>query len=415
MRYLSLILAVALLVGCTTNQPTAEPPPPLAPEATAIVIAPDTPASAPVNPPTGTDPVALEQAIQATLDAYVRAYSENDPDLLRTTVDQTNAPIRRLVQERFENYQGSALRRSGFPQLRVSAITPRELGFVQVQVDSIGGVRYDWLMREVDGRWVISEPTERELGERITIESENFTFYTYAWADPVNARLVELMEQARVQVGERLGALPEGKYNVYIRPIFGITPPASSGAIAWYTSAARPRGDRMDIYTPGSYVYSWYDANEGWEPDLYQTLVHEYTHLVNQRSFMPVATMRDWMYEGLAEYVSDSPRADEVSAAVRADRIIPILDPAGGTNPQDLDHLYLLERDRSLAYGLSYSLVAYIDQELGGLDTLWELARAFNETPGTGEARYDGALQRVFGLSFAEFDAGWRAWLRANY
>lgn len=418
MRQLALILlGIVLLVGCTPSLPTAGEAPTAAPsgpssaEPTAIVLAPDQTAEAPA----ANDSAAIERGIQATLDAYVRAYSENDPELLRTTVDQTNAPIRRLVQERFENYQSSALGRSGYPSLRVTAITPRELGFVQAQIDSPDGIRYDWLMREVDGRWVIAEPSERDLGERIKIESEHFTFHTYAWAEPVNPRLVELMEQARTQVGDRLGALPEGKYNVYVRPIFGFTPPASAGAIAWYTSAARPRGDRMDIYAPGSYAYSWYEAEAGWEPDLYQTLVHEYTHLVNQRSFMPVATMRDWMYEGLAEYVADSPRAGEVSAAVRADRIIPIIDPAGGITPQDLDHLYLLESDRSLAYGLSYSLVAYIDQELGGLDQLWALARTFNETPGTGEARYDGALQTVFGLSYAEFDAGWREWLRANY
>jgi len=311
--------------------------------------------------------------------------------------------------------QASALGGADSFSMKVVALEPRELGFVQAHVERDGWLRYDWLFREVDGRWLLSEPSEKQLGERIEIESEHFTVHTYAWAEPTNEKLVELMERAREQVVERLGKGPDGKYNIYIRPIFGFTPPASAGAIAWYRSAARPRGDRIDIYAPGSYVFGGYDASASWEADLYATLVHEYTHLVNQRSFMPIAEMRDWMFEGLAEYVSDSQRAEEVRAAVRADKIIPIVDPTGGVNPQDLDHLYILERDRSLAYGLSYALVAYIVQEHGGLEAFWALAEAMGETPGTGVARYDGAMRATLGVGYEEFDAGWRAWLKQNY
>ena len=311
--------------------------------------------------------------------------------------------------------QASALSGADSFTMNVVALEPRELGFVQAHVERDRWLRYDWLFREVGGRWLLSEPSEKQLGERIKIESEHFTVHTYAWAEPTNEKLVELMERAREQVVERLGKGPDGKYNVYIRPIFGFTPPASVGAIAWYRAAARPGGDRIDIYAPGSYAYGGYDSSAGWEADLYATLVHEYTHLVNQRSFMPIAEMRDWMFEGLAEYVSDSQRVEEVSAAVRADKLIPIVDPAGGVNPQDLDHLYILERDRSLAYGLSYALVAYIVQEHGGLEAFWALAEAMGETPGTGVARYDGAMRATLGVSYEEFDAGWRAWLKQNY
>jgi hypothetical protein len=356
----------------------------------------------------------VRAAIQATVDDYARAYSTGDEELLRSTVDQSNAPFRRLVQERFNISQASAVGGGAF-ELEVVDVRPRELGFVQAHVERDGWIRYDWLFRDVDGRWLLSEPSEKQLGERIEIESEHFVFHTYHWADDVNGELVEMMERAREQVIATLGDGPEGQYNVYIRPIFGFTPPASAGAAAWYSAAARPRGDRMDVYAPGSYVFGGYVADEGWEPDLYSTLVHEYTHLVNQRSFMPNAEMRDWMYEGLAEYVAESPRAAEVSAAVEAGQLIPIVDESGGVSPQDLDHLYLLERDRSLAYGLSYALVAYIVEEHGGLETLWELARAMNRTPGTGVARYDGAMREVLGVGFEEFDANWREWLEANY
>lgn len=420
MRHLlTLTIALTLLAGCAGRQataPTAAPQPSAAATTTAPLNDTPVPSGAPTSGPAAPlDLAAARVGIQATIDDYARAYATGDAELLRSTVDQSNAPFRRLVQERFEMTQASALSSADSFTMKVVALEPRELGFVQAHVERDGWLRYDWLFREVDGRWLLSEPSEKQLGERIEIESEHFTFHTYAWAEPTNDKLVELMERARAQVVERLGKGPDGKYNIYIRPIFGFTPPASAGAIAWYRSAARPRGDRIDVYAPGSYVYGGYDASASWEADLYTTLVHEYTHLVNQRSFMPIAEMRDWMFEGLAEYVSDSQRAEEVSAAVRANKIIPIVDPAGGVNPQDLDHLYILERDRSLAYGLSYALVAYIVQEHGGLEAFWALAEAMGETPGTGVVRYDGAMRATLGVSYEQFDAGWRAWLKQNY
>jgi hypothetical protein len=431
MRRLILALAaLALLAGCAGRQAAAPPAPtsppapsapaPSAPAPTGAPATSEPAASAPATQgatPAADSPVDLDAAkagIQATLDDYARAYATNDLQLLESTVDQSNAPFRRLVEERFTTSQGSVLGADAF-RLAVKDVEARGLGFVQAHIERDGWIAYDWLFREVDGRWLLSEPSEEQLGERFTFESEHFTYEAYHWSDDVNQKLAALMERARTQVGERLGTLPEGKYTVRLRPIFGLTPPSPPGAVAWYAAAGRPRGDRMHINAPGGYQFGGYVAADGWEADLYSTLVHEYTHLVNQRSFMPTAEMRDWMYEGLAEYVADSPRAGEVSAAVQSGNIIPIIDPNGGTNPQDLDHLYLLERDRSLAYGLSYSLVAYIDQELGGLEKFWELARAMNETPGTGEARYDGAMQKVFGKSYREFDQGWREWLRQNY
>jgi hypothetical protein len=75
----------------------------------------------------------------------------------------------------------------------------------------------------------------------------------------------------------------------------------------------------------------------------------------------------------------------------------------------------LLQADIGLAYGFAYALVAYIVEEHGGLDGFWKLAGEMRKTPGTGVARYDGAMQAALGVSFEEFDAGWRAWLEANY
>ncbi|WP_129626159.1 hypothetical protein [Candidatus Oscillochloris fontis] len=393
-------LAATLLAGC--NQPQASLPT-------------SEPTSAAASTSAAPDESTIMAAIQATLDDYARAYNRNDLALLQSTVDQSNTPFRRLVEERFTTYQESMFGGGGGWQFSVTAIEERDLGFVLAHIDGSGSQRYGWLFREVDGAWLLSEPTAKQLGETIKLESEHFTYRTYAWADDINPRIMELMEQSYQIVTTRLGREIDFKPTVDIRPIFGITPPQPASALAYYRSGNRPREDRMVIFAPNSFAFGYYDASKGWDGELGETLTHEFTHLINERAFMPVSTMRDWMFEGLAEYVSDSPRASQVSAAVASNQIIPILDTSGSTNPQDLDHLYLLERDVSLAYGLSYAMVAYIDTELGGLEKFWELAETMNKTAGTGVERYDRALQSVFGMSFAEFDAGWRAYLKQNY
>lgn len=403
-------VAASLLVGCSQPQaslPTSQP------TVVATVAPTNVATSSATEAPS--DESSIMAGIQATLDDYARAYNRNDLALLETTVDQSNLPFRRLVEERFNTYQESMFGGGGGWNFTVTEIEERDLGFILAHIEGSGTQRYGWLFREVDGKWLLSEPTAKQIGETIKLESEHFTYRTYAWADDINPRIMELMEESYTIVTTRLGKGIDFKPTVDIRPIFGITPPQSASALAYYQSGNRPRADRMVIFAPNSFAFGFYDAAKGWDGELGETLTHEFTHLINERAFMPVSTMRDWMYEGLAEYVSASPRAGQVSAAVASNQIIPILDTSGSTTPQDLDHLYLLEKDVSLAYGLSYSLVAYIDTELGGLEKFWELASTMNKTAGTGVERYDRALQTVFGMSFAEFDAGWREYLKQNY
>lgn len=418
-RLLPALLSITLLAGCAGGQaaipPTAAPE---APTAAPSPIAIGSPTQAPAAPAGAGGELDLEAAragIQAALDDHARAYSENDLELLRSTVDQSNAPFRRLAEQQFEGYQRSSGAGGGSWRFTVAGLTARDLGFVQAQVDRQDGWREDWLFREVDGRWVLSEPTEAQLGERYTFESEHFIFQTYHWSDDVNQRLAELMERARDEVEAKLGKVPAEQYTVNVRPIFGLTPPADPGALAWYRAATRPRGDRIAINAPGGYHFSPYDPGEGWESMLYTILVHEYTHLVHLRSFTEYYGLPDWMSEGLADYVAERPQAGAVSAALARGKTFPIVDRSNQTAPQDLDHLSLLTADVGLAYGFAYSIVAYIVEEHGGLEGFWNFARIFKATPGTGEARYDAAMAEAFGMSYAEFDAAWRAWLEQNY
>lgn len=419
-----LILAAGLLAACSAIQPVNTAPDiaqsssaPLPSASSVVSTAPSasiaaSPAAAAPDASTAAaiDEQAVMAGIQATLDRYSQAYNENDPTLLAQTIDQSNAPFRRLVQGKFQATQESVFGGGGGYDYRVTRIKPRQYGFIEAHIE-LWGSAHDWTFREVDGRWLLSEPTEKQIGARQKTETEHFTYYTYHWSDDINSKVIELMEQAYTEVRERLGKAPEKKADIYIKPIFGGPPLTDPQTLAFYWSASHPRGaDRMVIFAPGSFAFGFYDASNGWEPKLQTALTHEYVHLVNNRSFTPIHRMSDWMFEGLAEYVADNPRASEVSAAVRSDNIIPIIDPSDRVNKQDLQRLTILERDESLAYGLSYSLVAFVVEKYGGLDGFWKLVQVYDQ-----KQKLPESLQEAFGVSYEQFDQEWRAWLKENY
>jgi hypothetical protein len=413
-RAATFVAAIGLiLTGCAAPQaesptaPTSAPAPsqPAAP----ITVAPTPTSAAPVatSAPTKQE---IQAGIQRALDLYAQAYNENKPELLAQAADQTNPPFRRFIQTRFDTFQqsiGAGQQRS----LKATGVLKQlDYGFVVAQIES-GGLVADWTFRQVSGRWVMSEPTEEQLGKREKIDGQHFVFHIYPWSQATNTKIMEIMEQARQNVEQKLGKVPDAKPNVYLRPVFGVGGIENANVLAYYDRNSRG-ADRIVVYGPQSYVFGLYDPAIGWEKKLETTLTHEYTHLANNRSFTPIARMSDWMVEGLAEYVSnpDSARNRGVGIAVRNDQIIPIIDSSGVVNKQDLEHLTILEKDISLAYGLSASLVDYINQTYGGMDGFWKFADAYDRTQ-----KMDSALQQAFGVTYEQFDTDWRAWLKETY
>lgn len=404
-----LLLTTTLLSACS-GSPVATPATTM-PATTESSQATESPQTTSQPTSNGSAEDAVTEGIQKALDSYAEAYNKMDPEMLKQAVDQTNAPFRRLIQERLQTYSESFMAGQLKFGYEVKETKPREHGFVQARVEDINGQAYDWLFRDVKGQWVLSEPTVEQIGKREKVETDHFVFTVFPWTSDINQTLMELTEQAHEKVVKRLGKGPEKKPTVLIKPIFALPPPENPNALAYYDRSGNPRNpDRIVIFAPHTFMFGGYDPAVGWEGDLEQTLVHEYTHLVNNRAFTPIARMNDWMVEGLAEFVSDSSRKPQVSAAVKSGNIIPIIDPSGQTHKQDLEHLTILEKDVSLAYGLAYSLVAYTNEKHGGMEGFWKVVRAYDKLQ-----NFDAALQEAYGISYEEFDKGWREWLEENY
>ena len=293
----------------------------------------------------------------------------------------------------------------------VKEIERREYGFVLAHIETRFGSAADFYFREVDGRWVLSEPTREQIGDLREIETDYFTFSVYPWTDDINDEVMALMENARARVETRLGQAPQQKALVEVIPIYGIDPGDPPNALAYYSySQSETEPDTMVIFAPHSFLFGFYNASMGWEADLEDTLTHEYTHMAHRRLHGWSGRLADWMSEGLAEYVSESVRIYEVSDALRQDALIPILDESGAVYKQDLMHIYGLDRDVSLAYAEAHSLVEFIVAKHGGLDGFWKLAEALDDT-----SDFKKAVPQAFGISYEKFDKDWRAWLERKY
>jgi hypothetical protein len=293
----------------------------------------------------------------------------------------------------------------------VAAVELRDQGFVVAHLVTTTGYATDWVFREVDGHWLLTEPTVAQIGAPQRVQHGNVTFITYPWADDVNETIIALFERAQRQVSDVLGRTPTHPLTVEMNPIYGLNPFDNPFYVAYYTPGRGERApDRIQLFTPFSYNFGYYDAAAGWEPDLERILAHEYTHMVHARSFANVGYETSWMPEGLAEYVSQQPAGRDSRARVRGNIIIPIIDPQTAVYKQDLMHMTILERDRDVAYAYAHTLVDYIVDQYGGLDGFWKLAEAYDRSQ-----NLDTALRESFGVRYAVFNLGWRAWLSKPY
>lgn len=395
--------------------------------ASATTSAPPIATTAPAD--TATPPVAttaatvelsdaeLRAALEATVDKWTTAYNEASPELLRAAVDQTNLPVRRIQESLLKlNTSGGA---SGW-NARILESIRRPHGYVQATVDT-GAAGKTFVFKQVDGEWLISEPRRAELGKRKTRESEHFTFQYYDWDADIIDEIIALMEQAHVDMVEKLGRAPEKKPLVQIIPTFETAPNGSNGrTLAFYRrgSGVRLGTQDMVINSPNSFGFGSYDLGSGWQRNLSAVLSHEYVHLLNDCCFTPIARLRGWMIEGIAVYLSEGGHNNRsmplVIQAVRSDQVLPIRasDRPPGRIPLDLESTGDIENGLTevLAYALSATLVDYIVTNYGGLEGFWKLAAEFSETQDL-----DRALQNLHGITLEELEKGWRADLQKRY
>ena len=293
-------------------------------------------------------------------------------------------------------------------QFTLQSITQLEHGYVIAHFKLWDSYGADWPFKLYEGRWVLTEPTVEEVGAPVQIEKEHFIFTTYPWADAVNSKIIDLMEKARSNVEAVLGKVPEEKANVKIYPNYGLDPYNPMNAIALYNGEQGANQNIIEIYTPESFAFSFYDSSIGWEGELEKTLTHEYTHMTHKRSFHQAGRLSDWMSEGLAEYVSGAKENVYYACdSARSGVLIPIFDESDAVYKQDLMHMYTLNQDFGLSYDFATSLVYFTVEKYGGLAGFWKLANTLDET-----SDFEKAVQSAFRITYDQYNLGWQTWLK---
>jgi tetratricopeptide (TPR) repeat protein len=228
--------------------------------------------------------------------------------------------------------------------------------------------------------------------------------FRVSWGDPKDELLVEGaldgLERARQAVQEALGFVPERPVRVEIYPTvaaFTAVSTLTREEVSTSGTIGLCKFDRLMITSPRAtaWGYRWRD-----------TLSHEYLHLAIYRLSEGMAPI--WVHEGIAKYLEGAWRGapGELSPSSRAllarrlaeDTLITLeqMSPSVAKLPS--------AEDTSLAFAEVGTMMAYLVAERGpgALRGLLE---------GLAAGRDDrGALEQVWGDSFASFEAGWRSW-----
>jgi hypothetical protein len=400
------------------TEPAAEPTTASTPEATEE--APTASAPEPTAALETTDAGALtdedlKAALQETVDLWNRAYAEADHDVMLQAIDPKASTLRRILADQLDasiQSQGG-IERNGV----VAEVERRANGYVLARVDTNGRF-FTFTFRDVNGKWLLSEPRREELGKKKTLETEHFRLEYYGWDDDVAPEISRMLEDAHTFVVGKLGRGPETQVRVQLNAIAQLA--RSSGlTLAYYQTGSirRARVTNISINSPNSFQGGRYDRETGWQQQMSETLNHEYVHLVHDCCFANGFLQATWMSEGLAVYITEGGHTNGymsyVTRAVQDNRIIPIWAPSSvpGQVPKHLEAFDELNEAETLtAYGLSATLVDYIVTNYGGLEGFWKLATDFEKSHDIKKS-----VQNAFGISYEELESGWRNDLIKRY
>lgn len=249
----------------------------------------------------------------------------------------------------------------------------------------------------------LARATVKELKGYKSRESDHFVVYYREGKDAVlPPYALDALERQRAALAASLGYLPPGKTRVEVlEDIHALSRLSTLTLDAIKTSGtiAICKFDKLMITSPKALVrgYDWLD-----------TLSHEYTHLVVSK--MSRNTVPIWIHEGLAKFLESSWRgapglalspasASLLSEALKKNKLIPFdrMHPSMALLPS--------QEDAALAFAEVFTAIEYLYGKGGNM-----LLGKIVDNLKAGE-RYDLAVGKATGGTFAKFQADWMAYL----
>lgn len=381
------LLVLALALSACAAAPAQQPAPASSVPTTAV-----SPTAAPAD--------ARAAAILDTMRAYEEVIRDGRTDIIAALTD--SAPVRRFLSSAAAAApptEGAAHRT--YQVLQVTEVFP---GVVDAELARDDGRHARLLFRAVDTRWVLTEATEEELGERVALERGPLLIESYAGYPLTDAAAVAV-ERAYQRVAGFFGSMPEQQLRVVLKPAFGVGAAIPFDVQGFSEGGSRPR---LVLTVPWSVGFRPFDPDAGWEWNVERLAAHELTHYVHTSdpALMSVNRAPAWVAEGLAEYVA-APLALEAARAIDAQEgWLPIAESDG---PSLLEIELLPPKARTVAYVQAQLLIAYLAREEQA--QLWAFINSYAASPGTGAARLDAVLRQSIGTDLGAFLLDWRSWV----
>jgi hypothetical protein len=288
---------------------------------------------------------------------------------------------------------------------QIIALEERFPDVVEAEFARDDGRHLRLLFRRVETGWVITEPTEAELGDQITLERGTLSIVSYA-SYPYTDDVVAVIDEAYEQLEAFFGDLPTQPLRVVLKPAFGVGTMMAFDVQGYYDYGSRPQ---LTVTVPWAISFRHYDPTEGWQMSVRHLVAHELTHFVQQNNPTLASVNRapSWIAEGLAEFVAAPLRLDLARGFDEQSSWLPF-EQADGPSLLALDTLG--PKERTIAYVQVQLLIAYLARD--DQDDLWAFIEAYAQAPGTGAARLDTALQQQLGTDINSFTEAWEDWVR---
>jgi hypothetical protein len=340
-----------------------------------------------------TDPGKVQAQIQLALDQYLDVMNRGDADALPKVVDQSNLTFRRVQSEFMKSPVYSWKGRN--PKGMVQKVQVVKEPYVKVWLNESVRGDHVWVFKWTEQGWMLSEPSEDELGALKNKETDRYTVRYYEWDESLVEDMVKSIDQAYVAAEQATGRKPQDKFLVRLAPTFEThAGRAGIGVAANYV----PDSNFLAMRSPESFggTFAGIGASKS-IPDIQ----HELTHLLVREVTYPSSPL-SWLNEAMAYYFTNDLRASTVHAAL-AHKVYSLKElTLLNTTPDEQENRYI-QAEATI-------VVQYIVERLGGRDKAWEWL--IQETR---IRSFDESLPKVFGMTTDQFEKGWQDFMKQKY
>ena len=356
---------------------------------------------------------ATVKKLESVLHARAEAMGRGDLKAFTDTVDTTKPAFRRMQQRVFDLPNDFVSLQSSFKISGAERYRGYIRGFVEMTLEGNGylgvfaGIQQESRLyfREMEGRWVLTEPIGNETGEEKNRVTGDSTMTYWSMDEDVAEVFAAAVTDARAWAAKQAPKPVAFKVQVVFVPTAELAGPGWDATVG--TSAKGP-GD--DIYGP------WYGLDRA------RTHVSAYTQFALR--WVALDRMRDavfpglgvvgqrlsndaWLDKGWGLFLTDLDFAAVLRQSCAGIPLPTLRQLAAG--PPPLGAPGALAETYARWYAYSQSMVAYLYERFGP-DAYWRLLDAYISN-GSTPTNFTAVLK----TSRDDFYASWLTWLRKKY